>query len=377
MISKKLVLLFSVLTCIRCYSQKDGLPDSLRQLAVAARYHSGFIFAHSIRVQNTKGVKPDGLEFEYSHLRTDSATHAYFKCYPRSGFSFTYVDFNQWLLGKSYSISYFLEPNYKLGNRLRMNLRASSGFSYLTNPFDSIKNPTNQTYSGHINMFLQLGIGFAYPLSKHFDVYTMANFFHNSNGGFTQPNSGLNYINASLGLKYYNYSSRLPVYKKVKDSSWKQKPAHFDISIYYSPKSGYTPDSIAQRKFVIGGSVQIVKQVGNIDALTAAAEIYYDDGLRSIKKIFLEDSSSSSVLAGVLIGHQFLLNRFTFSQQLGFYVFKQTDQFNERYTNLYHTIYHRWGVSYKLHEHWSVGINFLAHNQIADFIDGRVIYRLK
>jgi len=374
---KKLCPIFSVLISIQVFSQKSQIPDSLRQMVIGARYHSGFIFAHSKFVQNTKGTKPDGFEVEYSHLKTDSVTNAFYKCYPRSGFAFTYTDFNQWLLGRSYSISYFLEPNYRLGNRLKMNVRGAVGLSYLTNPFDSVKNPENQTYSLPINMYLQLSIGFSYPLSKHVAVYTMANFFHNSNGGFKEPNSGMNYINASLGVQYFQHSTRLPFYQKSKDTSWRKEPVHFDVSIYYAPKNGYNGRRQQARKFVVGTAFEVAKRVGNIDVITAGAEIYYDDGLRSIKEVYQKDSSSSSTLAALLIGHQFLLNRFIFTQQLGFYVYKETDEFDANYRDLYHTVYHRWGVSYKLNNHWFVGINLLAHDQIADFIDGRVTYRLK
>ena len=162
---------------------KKKFPDSLHQLVIGARYHSGFIFAHNIHVQNTKGIRPNGFEFEYAHLKTDSSTLTKFKCYPSLGLGFTYVDFNSRLLGKSYSASYFIEPGYRLGNSLKMNFRTAAGFSYLTNPHDSIKNPANQSYSGHINIFLQVSLGFSYPLTKHIDVYAMGNFFHNSNGG--------------------------------------------------------------------------------------------------------------------------------------------------------------------------------------------------
>ncbi len=375
---KKLILLFLLLQCGTAFSQNKNLPDSLRQLVLAARYHSGFIFAHNTYVQNTKGVHPNGFEIEYSHLRSDSATVTKFKCYPRTGFSFTYVDYNKDLLGRGYSLSYFLEPNYRLGNNLKMNLRASAGLSYLTNPFDSVKNPTNQSYSGHINSFLQLGLGLSYPITHHFAVYAMGNFFHNSNGGLKQPNSGVNYINASIGLQYYAYAAHLPVYKKEKDTSWKHQGIHFDASLYYSPKGGYNADSSASRKFIIGASAQAIEQVGNLDAITLAAEIYYDDALRSQKQTFIYDSSSN-VLAGLLVGHQFLLNRFTFTQELGFYIFKKTDMYDALYRDkkLYHTTYQRWGLYYNIKKHWSVGINMLAHYQIADFIDGRVIYRIR
>jgi lipid A 3-O-deacylase PagL len=376
---KKLIPFLLLLAFTKSYSQKK-LPDSLNQVVVAARYDDGFIFAHNIHVQNTKGTHPDGFEIEYSHLKTDSTTVVKFKCYSRSGVSFDYVNFNKELLGKSYSLSYFLEPNFRITNNLKMNIRAAGGLSYLTNPFDSVKNPTNQSYSGHINTFLQLGVGLSYSLSKHFGVYAIGNFFHNSNGGFKLPNSGINYINASIGLQYYTYTSKLPVYKKEKDSSWKHQPFHFDMALYYSPKDGYNGIATnykASRKFVAGTSLQVVKQVGNLDAITAAAEIYYDDGLRSIKRIFIADSASSNFLAGVLIGHQFLLNHFTFSQEFGVYVFKQTKKYNDIYQNLFHPFYQRWGLSYNIKKRWSVGVNLLAHYQIADFIDGRVIYRLR
>ena len=373
---KKLLFIFCAAACANASAQKIEITDSLRQIVIGARYHSGFIFAHNIHVKNTKGVKPEGFEFEYAHLKTDSSTLTKFKCYPNLGLSFTYVDFNSQLLGKSYSASYFIEPTFRLGNNLKMNVRTAAGLSYLTNPHDSVKNPANQTYSGHINICLQLAFGFSYPVSKHIDVYAMGNFLHNSNGGYKLPNAGLNYINASLGLRYFQYASRLPVYKKEKDTSWKHQRLHFDVSAYCGPKDGYNSDSSAHRKFVIGTFVQIVKQVSSLHALTAGAEIYYDNGLRSIKDVYVKDNSSST-LAGVLIGHQFLLNRFIFTQQLGFYISKHTKTYNTQYAELFQSIYHRWGLQYKINDHLFAGITLLAHNQIADFIDAGIVYRIK
>ena len=377
MSSKKLLILFFVPCCLVASAQKEKVPDSLRQLVIAARYHSGFIFAHNVHVQNTKGTKPDGFEIEYSHIKTDSSIHTQYKCYPRAGLAFTYVDFNQSLLGRSYSLSYFLEPNYRLGNRLKINVRGAAGLSYLTNPFDSAKNRQNQTYSWPVNMFLQLGIGLSYPVGKHLNLYAGGNFFHNSNGGFHQPNSGMNYINASIGIQYFTYSNHLPVYQKVKDTAWKLEPVHYDLAAYYSPKPGYDGSRQQARKYVAGGSFEVAKRVSTVDALTATAEVYYDAGLKSVKEVYRKDSTSSCTLAGLLIGHQFLFRRFIFSQQLGAYVFKQTTDFDTAYRDLYHTIYHRWGVSYKLSNHWFLGISLLAHNQIADFLDARLVYRIR
>jgi hypothetical protein len=376
MLLKKLFLLVLASGFIHAVAQKKDVPDSLHQLVLAARYHSGFIFAHSVHVQNTKGTHPNGFELEYSHVRTDIRTRSKFNCFPRTGFSFTYVDFHKELLGRSYSVSYFLEPNFKIGSDLKLLLRASIGLSYLTNPHDSIKNPLNQSYSGYINSFLQLGFGLSYPVSNHLSVYAMGNFFHNSNGGFKQPNSGVNYVNASIGMQYYRYSTHFPAYNIEKDTSWKHQRPRIDVSLFYSPKGGYNADSTPHRKLLLGVDAHIAKQISNIDALTAGAEIYYDEALRTMKETFVFDTSSN-VLAGLLIGHRFLLNRFIFSQELGFYVYKRTATYNELYNDIFHTVYHRWGLSYNIRKRWSIGITLLAHKQIADFVDGRVIYRLQ
>ena len=62
-----------------------------------------------------------------------------------------------------------------------------------------------------------------------------------------------------------------------------------------------------------------------------------------------------------------------------FYIFKKTDKYDEVYRDkpVYHTTYQRWGLYYNVKKRWSVGINLLSHYQVADFIDGRVIYRLR
>ena len=376
MLLRKLLLFFWVFAFLSVDAQNKETPDSLRQLVLAVRYHSGFMFAHSIQVENVKGAHPNGFEIEYSHAHTDSVTKIKFNSYPRTGFSFLYVNYNRDFLGQGYALSYFLEPNYRIGNSLKLSLRLAAGLSYLTNPYDSLKNPYNHSYGSHINSYLQLNLGLSYPVSRHFAVYGMAGFFHASNGGFKEPNAGVNYINASIGLQYYAYSSRLPVYRHASDTSWRHQPVHFDVALFYSPKSGYGKDSAITRKSLLGTSFTAMKQVSNIDALTAGAEIYYDDALRSTKEVFVGDTSSN-ILAGLLIGHQFLLNRFMFSQELGFYIFKQTNVYNDAYRDLYYTMYHRWGVTYKIKEHWYIGINLLAHRQVADFIDGRIIYRIR
>ncbi len=380
----KLIACFTL--CIFCNSKVFAQADSLNNLpaladsgkaaksqlilGVSANY--GFIFAHSIHIQNTKGAKPRGLELEIAEQISNNKAFQLFRCYPRTGVLFSYIDFDSELLGSSFSASYFLQPEYRLGNHVRAYLRGVVGLSYLTNPHDSVTNTENQTYSGHVNIFLQLGAGFSYNIGNRINITAAANFFHNSNGGFKEPNRGLNYPNVSLGINYFSRTNRLPKYKVVKDTLWKRIPVKFDAGILYSPKPGYGPHLNPERKFVIGAMFQASKRISNISAFTLAAEGYYDAAMRSVK-VHIGDSTSS-FLAGVLVGHEFIFNKFIFSQQLGVHVYKRTEAYN-LYNPIYRTLYHRWGLRYEITPHIYAGFNFLAHAQIADFIDVRVLYR--
>lgn len=350
-------------------SSKNG-----KQFSISARGHFGFVLAHSIYTQNTKGARPYGAEIDYGWLDTSEQVFQKFHCYPRNGITANFTDMDFGFLGKSYSLGYFLEPNFPIGQKAILHLRSTLGLSYLTNPFDSLRNPTNQNYSLAISAFLQVGLAMSYPLSKHVQLQIGGGWNHNSNGGFKQPNRGLNYPNLSLGVQYNKSSTLLPHFKHRADTSWQDKPIYWDGGLFFSPKGGYDENIKQQRKFLGGLFIQGSKHIGAIHRLSLGAEIYYDGGMRSIKDNILKDSSSAS-FAGLLAGHEFVLNKFIFSQQLGFYVYKDTELYNKLYTDIYKTVYHRWGLRYLIKPHWSAGISLLAHNQVADFIDARFYYR--
>ena len=355
------------------FAQTNRYTDSLKQAVFGGRLHYGFIFVHSYHVENVRGGRPRGFELEYSKQFTDSNTFKKYHCYPRTGWSFTYTDYDKSFLGSSWSASYFVEPQFRLSNKANFLVRGTLGLSYLTNPFDSIKNPENASYSLPVNFNLQLGVGISYHISRHTSLYGMGNFFHNSNGDLAQPNRGVNYINASLGVLYHTYSSNLPHYKKIKDTSWRTKPIHIDASFFFTPKSGYNAVRKPTRYFVAGVGAAAGKEVSSSNAITLAGEIYYDDALRSIKDLIHDDSPST--LGGILIGHQFLINKFSFGQQMGVYVYKHLKTYNELWGDRWHTLYQRYTIDYNIKNHWYLGVSLLTHAQVADFFDGRVIYR--
>jgi hypothetical protein len=69
---------------------------------------------------------------------------------------------------------------------------------------------------------------------------------------------------------------------------------------------------------------------------------------------------------GIAIGHEFLLGRTLFGQQLGVYLFNKGVQGAD--------LYQRYSLMYRFTPHVSGGIALKAHGHVADFLDFRAGY---
>lgn len=341
--------------------------DSLQhnQQVFGAKLHYGSVLVHSQAVKNVSGSKPFGIELEYSTHKINAGTYNICNCYPRNGFVVTYYNFNNHILGEGFAAAYFLEPNYRMSKHVQFVLKGTAGITYVTRPYDAITNPDNHNYTVHVNPYLQVGGGFNFQLNTHTTFALMESLQHFSNGGFKEPNRGVNWYTTSVGVLYYPGDNNLPQYHRTRDKFWKHLKPYVDAGILYVPQQGYNSKTKAQPKFLLGGFGQITKQVGGTSALTIGAEIYYYKMIENSPTP--QNSSASPVLAGVHAGHAFLLGRVKFTQQVGVYVFNQT--------TYYKRMYLRFGLDYRIAKHLLVGVNLKTHADNADFADARLIYR--
>ncbi|MBZ9731012.1 acyloxyacyl hydrolase [Salegentibacter sp. JZCK2] len=324
----------------------------------------GFIFAHSEDVQNTSGAQPTGIETILSWQRNDSASFSLCLCYPRQGVMLAYYDYDVGLLGKSGTAAYFLEPTYRISKGVLFSFKGAAGLSYLSNPYDSIGNPGNQSYSTHMSAYLLVGVGAWVQLAERWWLNPSLNYQHISNGGTRQPNKGINWPTAGLAVSYQPNSRPWYTGKRTTEKYWRNYSTRYDFSLLGTMRRGYN-ESGERKKYPLGGlALQAGRQVGRLSMLTLGAEAYYDEELQN--KLSRDRFNASPVKAGLMLGHEFLLGRFQFSQRLGVYVFDQTPYYDR--------IFHRWGLQYRINRHLSAGFNLLAHRHIAEFIDFRLVY---
>ncbi len=324
----------------------------------------GFIFAHSVEVQNTRGARPTGVETVLSWQRNDSATFSLCNCYPRQGLLLAYYDYDAGVLGKSGTAAYFLEPTYRLGGRVLLSFKGAAGLSYLTNPYDSVDNPGNQSYSTRVSAYLLVGVGAWVRLSERWWLNPSVNYQHISNGGFRQPNKGINWPTAGLAVSYQPNFRSWYSGTRTTEKYWRNYSPRYDVALLGNLRRG-TDGAGNRKRYPLGGlALQAGRQVGRLSMLTLGAEAYHDQELQA--RMRREGLTASPVKAGLLLGHEFLLGRFLFSQRLGAYVFDQTPYYDR--------LFHRWGLQYRVNRHFSAGFQLLAHRQVAEYIDFRLAY---
>lgn len=346
-------------------------------------FMSGTMLIHSKKMENVRGAKPKGFEVEISKLNTNYATYRNWGFISRSGFTFSYFNFNTPILGSTYNAGYFIEPIFQLSNRVQLRVRGAVGLGYLTNPNPSLSDTSataNYVYGTHINSSLQLSVATSVSVTKHVSAFVRGTFSHNSNAGFAIPNLGTNYPSVGFGILYHQTSNRLPHFTRIKDYSWKKNnPIHYEIGGYLTGKDGWTGIGQKYKKqLLVGVDITASKRVSNVNALTLGLEAYYDGGIALTKSV--TNDPAHSYYASVLVGNEFFLNRITLSTQVGFHFIKNTDYYNKEYLLGLHqlkTVYQRYGVSYKISERYKIGFSLLARLNVADFFDFRLAYRLK
>ena len=331
-----------------------------KQTVSGIKLHYGTIFIHTKSVKNVAGAKPYGAEVEFSKEPLDSSSFNKCNCFARNGVALSYFNLDNRILGYTTMVSYFLEPSYKINRDLQFILRGAAGLTYAGNPFNATKNPENKNYTTHINPYLQVGIGLGYNAGKHVKMQLMSSLQHFSNGAFKEPNRGVNWITASLGILYYSQTTHQPNYKRNENKFIKKKVA-IDAGIFYVPRQGYNSKVMEQSEYVYGIFTQATKQYGRISAITGGIEIYQN-------KIKNQSGYQSRSFAGIHAGHAFIFGKVIFSQQAGINIYNKTSGVED--------FYFRYGLLYRISKHITAGINLKAYQDNADFTDFRVMYSL-
>ncbi len=328
----------------------------------------GFLFLHSLDVAPIGQSYPRAINFDYSQWRINDANYQACNCYPRLGASAGWHYYNnQRVLGSGFPLYGYLEPWYKLSDRLFFHFRGGIGLSALTRPFDAQSNPLNLSYSLPVSAFVMVGAGFSVSLDAQWFLGLRARYNHVSNGGIREPNKGLNYPSLALQLDYSLAPVSFNLSKGISD--WrKQETRAFSVNSFWAAQAGATVGDAFNEQdvtyLVLGLSAHYHQQWARVSGFTAGLSIVQNYAYQNqIEKVA---GTEDSWQAAALLGHEFILGKFRFGQQAGFYLHKeygaQADWFQR-----YYLLYYPW-------PNFGMGPALKAHAQVAEFLDFRFSY---
>lgn len=340
----------------------DGPEKEKAPLAISLKVHYGFVIIHSRDIRPIGDSYPWGIQADLSwHYNTKKAYNRCL-CFPRLGVSLYYWNFdNPDILGHGLTSIFFVEPFFGAHHKFSFSFRAGFGLAYANKPYDEISNPDNLSYSTYFSFPIILAATLNYEVNNRFRINLSANYNHISNGGMKEPNKGINYPTASLGVDYY---LRQGDFEPDGKPDWKQdglKRNKFYIGGFGTAKQLNEKGEL-KRYPVVGLAGRFSRQVSRINAVSFGFEAMGDGAHK--EEIARDSLDKDHHMAGILVGNEFLLGKFLFGQQFGVYVY---DPYKRN------TIaFQRYWLDFKFFKSFYFGVGLKAHGHVADFLDIRV-----
>lgn len=288
--------------------------------------------------------------------------------YPDYGLAFYHSNLgNDDVFGHAYSLYGFTKiPLVRFPNGSNISYQIGVGAAYVTNPFDINSNYKNLAIGTYLNVYIDFSLNSYIALSKKLGLTNNLRFNHVSNGNFKNPNYGLNVLSASIGLAYQINSDYH--HKEIVDLPDIEAKNNFLVTLSGGAKSinHYTPETYLASSLV----VDYTHQYSLKGKWGVGTDLFFDASNRQ----FTENKDKNDLIntdlyqLGVHVLHDAMMNKITFTVQLGVYLYApvKTEAL----------IYTRTGLRYAINKQWNVSMTLKSHYAIASFIEWGVGYSI-
>ena len=364
---KVFIIIFFFFSFSFSYASPDTLNFKNVSYFIRTGFHDGFVWAHTPNANYADGALVNGIEIELIRKRNDTLDKHYNKNGFISGYGINYFIVNNLVIKNNFNVFYTLESTMLKFKKAAISLKACAGLNFISNPYDSVYNSSNLSYSSAVNAFLSMGLISNYFLNNGNSIGLKIQFNHFSNGGIKDPNLGVNFITSAISYQFkINEKPKLKLNIKRRLNI-----IEGNENLQFTAFATYKTSTVNTENFYLlnGFSLSYNKPFGikKTHSLCVGAEWLEDRAMTELL-IYSGAQRLSNQRVGIIVGHEFLFHQFTWGQYLGYYVYKDIPYLNN--------LYHRHSISYKLNLNWSIGISLLAGNQKAQFTDFRLTYKL-
>ena len=271
-------------------------------------------------------------------------------------------------LGKAHAVYQFM--NFSLNDAARtvnLNLRVGTGIAYVEKKFDRFDNYKNRAISTHWNVLLSFRMECKLRVAPPLYLSGGWGLTHISNGAFTKPNAGLNYITVFAGANYAFGKERImkPVELNEYDIDRKW---YYTLYLSGGVKSYTINDDMQYAAW--GLSLEASRSHLAFTRFSGALDLFYDtsDYFFLLEKE-MRTSKIQTVKPALAAGYEFLFGALSARVQMGGYLYaKNTD---------YGRLYQRLALSYTLTRRLNIRFGLKTHWGQADYIELSVGYRIR
>jgi len=332
--------------------------------------HTGFLINHHNNMRILNETTPFALEiFVAKPTGGEKEWHSFYRN-PLYGVSCMMLHTGSpSYLGKAHAVypfmNFFLIGAHRTVN---MNMRLGSGIAYVEKKFDRFDNYKNRAISTHLNVLLSFRMECRVRVASPLYLSGGWGLTHISNGAFTKPNAGLNYITAFAGANYAFGRER--IVKTVDPTSEHDAERKWHYTVYLSGGvKSYTINDDTQYA-TWGLSFEASRTHLAFTRFSGVLDFFYDtsDYFYLLEKE-VETSKIQNIKPALAAGYEFLFGALSAHVQMGGYLYTQN--------TYYGWLYQRLALSYRLTQWLNFRLGLKTHWGQADYIELSFGYRIR
>lgn len=366
------------------------IPDDKKNYGLSsfieARYHHGRHLPNNGKLENILENPYNAIDLRIG-LQTDgSKLWEQLYGYPAYGIGFYTADLGSSdTLGEPSAVFLFFNAPIKRWKRFSMHWGFEVGIAYDFNNYNAITNPRNDAIGSKVNVHLAAGFWAQYMISRRFDALLGFDLTHNSNGSTRTPNLGLNLYGPSIGVRYNfnpvkNYTKAIdpdyqpnvrPEFVKYPKPP-KPKKNHLNLQLAGGWKTTDKQDSagnyISPVYAIATVAVDFMHQYGHIGRYGGGIDFFVDGSIIDNLEEGEETKFKDVFQLGYHVGHELIVDHFSFITHLGFYAYNNGGKGN---------FWLRFNLRYDVTDRFGIQGGLKTKNGgIADFIEWGVHYKL-
>jgi hypothetical protein len=359
-------------SCHNSFSWSDFLPFSGRQFddniitQYKFEYIEGSILHTDSRVSPLIENHTSGFEFAVEYPKYGGEPWYFYHNFPTVGWAFMYLDLgNSAMLGQSYTIYPYIDMPLLHTQMFSFNIKLGAGAAYINKKYNP-NGPTayaenNYAISSNLNGFLDLGANADLKLSNsqssfisRFSLTGDIGLNHFSNGSVMKPNTGLNMINAAVGIKYSPYLTVVPMRMGATEL---KKQWSFEPII----GAGVNKQDVTDTREYLNASLNlgVYRPLTNIYRIGLGLDEFYNDAFFAARvKPDYYAGDDSKFRTGISLANELMFGDFIAGFHAGAYLYNQIPHDGWNYFRLV--------AKYRIYDDFFISASLKSHGTVAE-----------